>query len=136
MINYNYECNFKLKDENQITTWIKKCIAKEKASLSFINYIFCTDDYLYKLNTKFLKHYTYTDILTFDYSSNNRLSCDIFISIDRIKDNTEKYVVNFYSELHRVMIHGVLHCLGYDDKTLIEKKNMRKKEEELLNILN
>ncbi|WP_341652769.1 rRNA maturation RNase YbeY [Blattabacterium cuenoti] len=99
-----------------------------------INYIFCNDDYLFDLNQKFLKKNCYTDVLTFNYSINKCISGDIFISIDRIYDNSKRWNQFFMFELKRVMIHAVLHLLGYDDQNHIDKRIMKKKEEFYLNL--
>jgi rRNA maturation RNase YbeY len=117
------------------TSWIKTVIKKEKASLSEINYIFCSDNYLLSLNKQFLNHNTLTDIITFNNSfQKGVLTADIYISIDRVKENADKFNVLFQDEIHRVMIHGVLHLLGFKDKKPAEKALMRKKEEACLSL--
>lgn len=135
MIQFNYETNFKLSDEDSTGNWIKKCIEKEEGELGEINYIFCDDDYLHKINVEFLQHDTLTDIISFDYSLGKEVGGDIFISIERVKENAEEFNVSFENELHRVMIHGILHYLGFKDKTQEEKEVMRTKENECLEIL-
>jgi len=102
---------------------------KEKKGLSALNYIFCTDKRILDINRQFLKHNFYTDIITFDLSETDRIYAEIYISIDRIKENAKKLGFSFKSELHRVIIHGALHLCGYNDKTKVEKLNMREKEE-------
>lgn len=128
--------SFTLKDKTKIKKWIETIILKEKNKLGDINYIFCSDEYLYKMNVEFLKHKTYTDIITFDYcKEKGNVSGDIFISVDRVKENAKTYNTNFTNELHRVLAHGVLHLLGYKDKTKKEEELMRKIENKYLKTL-
>ncbi|MBL7873083.1 MAG: rRNA maturation RNase YbeY [Cyclobacteriaceae bacterium] len=116
-------------------SWIKAVIKKEKSLLSEINYIFCSDTYLLSLNQQFLNHNTLTDIITFTNSTQNGvLAADIYISVERVKENADKLGVLFEDEIHRVMIHGVLHLLGFKDKKPAEKALMRKKEEACLSL--
>ncbi len=116
-------------------SWIKTVIKKEKAILSEINYIFCSDKYLLSLNQQFLNHNTFTDIITFNNSTQKRiLAADIYVSVERVKENADKFNVLFEDEIHRVMIHGVLHLLGFKDKKVAEKALMRKKEEACLSL--
>ena len=129
MVNYNYEADFNLVDEDKLTNWILDAIKKEGYKIGDINYIFCTDEYLHKLNVEFLNHDTLTDIISFDYTVGKIIQGDIYISIDRVRDNAIDYGVDFKDELLRVMIHGVLHFCGYKDKTRDESKVMRAKEE-------
>jgi rRNA maturation RNase YbeY len=136
VITFNYETDFALDDEEQIISWIEKVIQKEGYKVGEINYIFCTDSYLHKINVEFLQHDTYTDIISFDYTLGKTISGDIYISIDRVKENAQEYSVSFTEELHRVMIHGILHYAGYKDKTEDEKTVMRNKENESVLILN
>lgn len=135
MIVYNYETDFKLKEEKKLSEWIGLCIKKEGYSIGEINYVFCTDAYLHKLNVEFLKHDTFTDIISFDYTIGKEISGDIFISIERVKENADKYNELFDNEMSRVLIHGILHYLGYKDKTKEEKMQMRAKENECLLLL-
>ena len=128
MISFNYETNFSLSDENKISLWISELFIAEKFKEGDINYIFCDDDYLHKLNVEFLNHDTLTDIISFDYSVGKIIQGDIFISIERVKDNASDFKVSFLEELHRVIIHGVLHFCGYKDKTDEDSKVMRSKE--------
>lgn len=128
MINFNYETDFELQSEETISKWIVDAIAYEKCKLEEINYIFCDDDYLYKLNVEFLKHDTLTDIISFDYSIGKIIQGDIYISVDRVRDNAEEYNVAFDEEMCRVIIHGVLHYCGYKDKSDEEARLMREKE--------
>lgn len=130
IINFHSENDFKLEQEEAIKDWIKKVIASEGKSLGEINYIFCDDDYLYKINLRFLKHDTYTDIISFDNTEEDELYGDIFISTDRVTENASEYNVDFSEELKRVIIHGILHLCGYKDKTESEATLMRQKEDE------
>ncbi len=122
------ECDFEAGSVSNLEPWIKTVITKENKTLGELNYIFCTDEYLLEKNQTFLNHNTYTDIITFDYSEENQISGDIFISIERVKENARKFAVEFETELKRVMIHGVLHLIGYKDKSEDEQKLMREKE--------
>lgn len=116
-------------------SWIRDVIKKEKASLSEINYIFCSDEYLHSLNQKFLDHNTLTDIITFSNSTKKGiLEAEIYISVPRVRENAQKFMVDFQDEMNRVMIHGVLHLLGFRDKKPTEKALMRKKEEACLSL--
>ena len=101
-----------------------------------INYIFCSDNYLHQINFQYLDHDTFTDIITFDQSDKDQIEGDIFISIDRVHENANERNISFVNELHRVMIHGILHLLGYNDKTPKEKQLMREKEDECLSLRN
>src|SRR5262245_19012513 len=113
--------------------WITAVIRRHRQKAGDINFIFCNDAYLKRMNTKYLDHRTYTDILTFDSSGGDgRISGDIFISVDRVRSNAGEYKSGFRDELHRVMIYGVLHLLGFDDATEAGKKRMRRLEEECL----
>lgn len=136
MIAFNYEIEFQLENEDKTSTWIQECVEKEGFELGEINYIFCDDDYLHKINLEFLQHDTLTDIISFDYTLGKLVGGDIFISIDRVKDNAKEFNTSFKNELHRVIIHGVLHYMKYKDKTEKEKQVMREKENTCLNILN
>jgi probable rRNA maturation factor len=131
---YN-EVRFKLKNPRKVSSWIKRVVEKEGASIKEINYVFCSDSYLLTLNQGFLRHNTLTDIITFDNSEEQSvLEGEIYVSIERIKENAKGYEVPFEDELSRVMIHGVLHLLGYKDKKPSEKALMRKKEEACLSL--
>lgn len=126
---HSEDVDFQLENEQQIIDWIKNTIQQEAKSATEISYIFCTDEYLYQMNLAYLNHDTYTDIITFDYTENSVVSGDIFISIDRVKENAIKFKTTFKNELSRVIIHGVLHLLGYKDKTPEQKQVMRSKED-------
>ena len=135
MINFNYELDFKLNYEIEISNWISSVISSEEFKQGEINYIFCDDDYLHKLNVEFLRHDSLTDIISFDYTVGKELHGDIFISVDRVKENANKFKVTFDEELNRVMVHGILHFCGFKDKSVDEKKLMREKENEYLSML-
>jgi probable rRNA maturation factor len=128
MITFNYETDFILQDEKKLSTWVLSVIKSEGFKEGEINYIFCDDDYLLKLNMEFLNHNTLTDIISFDYSIGKQIHGDIYISIDRVLDNSTKFKVEFLVELRRVMIHGILHYSGYKDKLKSDKEQMREKE--------
>ncbi len=128
MINFNYETDFSLSSEKNLSKWIVNVISSEGFKLEEINYVFCDDDYLHKLNVEFLSHDTLTDIISFDYSVGKIIQGDIFISIERVTDNAKDFGVSFNEELNRVLVHGVLHYCGYKDKTDSEAKVMRSKE--------
>lgn len=136
-INYfNEDIDFKHSEYAFLKNWLHKVVENEGKTISQINYIFCSDKYLLELNKEHLNHNYFTDVITFDYSEENNISGDIFISIDRIKENAEAYSVSFKNELSRVAVHGVLHLLNYDDKTPQEKKTMRNKEDFYLSLIN
>ena len=135
IINFNFEVNFNLENQDKLTSWIHSVIISEDRKEGEINYIFCNDEYLHKLNVEFLDHDTLTDIISFDYTVGKELHGDIFISIDRVIDNANDLDVDFVNELHRVMIHGILHYCGYKDKSREEKNIMRDKEDYYLKLL-
>lgn len=136
-INFHSEdISFTLVSKKKIRDWVTQAIQNEKLETGAISYIFCSDEYLHKMNVKYLNHDTYTDIITFDYSDNKLISGDLFISYDRIKQNAKSFKNSVKNELHRVMIHGVLHLCGYGDKTNEEKKIMRSKEDYYLHSRN
>ena len=133
---FNEDIDFSLAHPHIHAEWISSIIASHQYSLTEINYIFCSDEYLLQINQEHLKHDYYTDIITFDNSEEVKvIESDIFISIDRVKENAEDQNNSFEDELNRVMIHGVLHLLGYKDKTGEEKKEMREKEDACLSLL-
>ncbi len=111
---------------------IEAVLSNENRTLGEINYIFCSDEYLLNINKQYLKHDYYTDVISFDYSEDDIISGDIFISVDTVKDNAKEYDVEFEKELARVMVHGVLHFIGYKDKTDEDAKQMRQKENQYL----
>jgi len=134
MINFNYESEFKLTDEANFSNWISQVITSESYVLGEINYIFCDDEYLHKINLEFLNHDTLTDIITFDNTVSKTIYSDIFISIERVLDNAKDFEVSFEEELKRVVIHGVLHLCGYKDKLENDAALMRQKEDEKINM--
>jgi rRNA maturation RNase YbeY len=135
VITFNYETDFELDTEEKTSKWIQSVIENEDKNLGEINYIFCDDAYLHNINVEFLNHDDYTDIISFDYTMGKTISGDIYISVDRVKENAKTFGVSFENELHRVIIHGVLHYLGWKDKTAIEKTAMRNKENDCLLVL-
>lgn len=126
--------DFKLDHTNAIANWLFGLAKSENKSINHIEYVFCTDDYLLEINKKHLDHDYYTDIITFPISE-DPLEATIFISIDRVKDNANEFKVTFLNELHRVIAHGILHLLGYKDKTEEEAKEMRRQENNALEML-
>lgn len=130
MISFNYENDFELQNEEQLSSWISKVILSENKKEGEINYIFCDDEYLLSLNEQYLDHDTLTDIISFDYSVGNELHGDIFISTERVNENAIDFNVTFDEELKRVLIHGILHYCGYKDKSDADEQLMRSKEDE------
>ncbi|GLB48166.1 rRNA maturation RNase YbeY [Neptunitalea lumnitzerae] len=130
MINFHSECSFKISNEDTYFKWIEAIIASEDKLLGEVNYIFCDDEYLHKINVEYLDHDTLTDIISFDYTEGDIISGDIFISVERVEDNAKDFEVEFDTELLRVMAHGVLHYCGYKDKDDEASALMRSKEEE------
>lgn len=137
----NEKIKFELKGKLRIKKWIVKTIVTEKQQPGALNFIFCNDSFLLEINKKYLQHNYYTDIITFDYTEQadkktKIVSGDVFISIDRVKENAKGLGITFDNELKRVMIHGVLHLIGYADKAPADKKKMRKKEDNYLKQIN
>ena len=130
MISFNYETDFELSDETTISDWLSQVILSESKKEGDINYIFCDDEYLHKINVEYLDHDTLTDIISFDYSVGNELHGDIFVSVERVADNAKDFEVSFDEELKRVLVHGILHYAGYKDKSEEDELKMRQKEEE------
>jgi rRNA maturation RNase YbeY len=130
MINFHYETDFILENPSKYSDWIERVIFSESKNYGEVNYIFCDDDYLFKINVDYLDHDTLTDIISFDYSDKLNIQGDIFISVDRVKENAKLFKVSLENELRRVMAHGILHYCGYKDKTEEDSKIMRQKEEE------
>lgn len=128
MISFNYETDLQLDNEDQLSQWIFGAITNEGFSQGEINYIFCDDAYLLGLNIEFLDHDTLTDIISFDYTLGKLISGDVYISVERVRDNAKDFDVTFENEVGRVMIHGVLHYCGYKDKSEAEEAEMRLKE--------
>ena len=132
---YNVEdIDFQLVNPDLLSGWIEKTINTEGATLGAVSYIFCSDDYLHQMNVEYLNHDTLTDVITFPYND-NPIEGDIFISIDRVNDNAKDLNIAFNDELHRVMIHGVLHLCGYTDETDEQEAEMRQKEDKYLRML-
>ncbi len=143
MIKYNIEdIDFNLKQRRKLSAWINTVVLEESHRtnmvnglvLGDINFIFCSDEYLLKINKQFLNHDYYTDIITFDYSSDTLLSGDLFISVERVLENSKIYKTVFQEELRRVMIHGILHLMGYKDSTNEESQKMREAENGALSL--
>ena len=134
MISFNYEIDFELPNESQISKWLSNVILSENKKEGDINYIFCDDEYLLEINQQYLDHDTLTDIISFDYCVGNELHGDIFISIERVRENASDFDVKFEEELLRVMAHGILHYCGYKDKSEDDEKLMRQKEEDKIQL--
>jgi len=127
---FSEDISYTLKNKGLLRTWIKNTIIKEEFKLKELNFIFCSDNYLLSMNQDYLKHDTLTDVITFDNSENKReIVGDIFISLERIQENAQSFRVKTEDELHRVMIHGTLHLLGYADKGKEAKALMTDKED-------
>ena len=131
---FSVKTQFKLKNSRKTILWLSHISQIEGRELESITYVFCSDAYLAELNKKYLKHSTFTDILTFDYSDSNRINGEIYISIPRIRENARTFKQSFDSELRRVLSHGLLHLIGYNDRTKSQKAEMRRKEEACLSL--
>ena len=134
MIDFNYLNNFQLSNEQEVRGWLEFVLDEEDRELGEVSYIFCDDDYLYDVNVKHLKHNTLTDIISFDYSLGKVVSGDIYISVERVEENAKDRQIEFADELHRIMVHGLLHYIGYKDKSEAQRKTMRKKEDYYLSL--
>ena len=134
MIEYTVVGEFNLDDQQKISDWVLFTLDSEAKELGELNYIFCDDDYLHEINIKSLNHNTLTDIISFDYTLGVVVSGDIYISYERVKENSESLKQPFRDELHRVMIHGILHYCGYKDKLEADKLRMREKEDYYLSL--
>ena len=132
MIRFNFETHFTLSSKTFYKNWIKIIIKNECFKTGEINYIFCDDAYLLRINQQYLEHEEFTDIITFDYREGKTISGDIFISIERVKENAQIFGESFHDELLRVLSHGVFHLCGYKDKTKNEASKMRQKENEAI----
>ena len=128
--------DFELPEPSKVKQWISEVIIRRGKQVGNVNYLFCDDEYLLGVNRQYLDHDTYTDIITFDYVAGGLISGDIMISVDRVGENAVKFGVPFEQELHRVVIHGVLHLLGQGDKSHAEAAEMRRQEEEALALWN
>ncbi|TWJ03490.1 rRNA maturation RNase YbeY [Mucilaginibacter frigoritolerans] len=132
---FEEDISYKLKNKTAVRQWINETVLAEGFKLKELNYIFCSDDYLLQINQQYLDHDTYTDIITFDNSEKDKVIVgDIFISIERIRENALKFNITETNELHRVIIHGALHLLGYKDKSTADKQKMTFKEDFYLNL--
>lgn len=131
---FDEDIKFDLKGRALNNKWLKMVAESEIKKLGAINIIFCSDNYILDVNMKYLQHDYFTDIITFDYCENNVLNGDLFISIDSVRDNAEFYNTDFAEELNRVMVHGILHLIGYDDHTPEDIAVMRSKEDYYLNL--
>ena len=134
MIEYIYDTVFELEDEDFYTQWITTLVESRDCEVGELCYTFCSDEQLLRLNIEYLEHDTYTDIISFDYCEDYIISGEMFISVDRVRDNAAKLGISFRADLDRVMAHGVLHYLGYKDKTDEEAAQMREAEEEALSM--
>jgi len=134
---YTDDIDFILKAKRKIRDWLLTCAKKEKKEISSLSYIFCSDKKLLKINQRFLNHNTFTDTITFEYSSNNKnISGDVFISVERVIENSKLFQVKFEEEIKRVIVHGFLHLCGYNDKRALNKAEMKKKEDAYLRLYN
>jgi len=134
MIKFNYQKKYVLKNTKEIKNWISHTIFNLKKDVGDINYVFCDNEFITDINKKFLNHDYPTDIITFDYSDTKIINGEIYLSIEQIKQNSKTYNTNLTDELHRVIIHGILHLLGYKDKTKTEQLEMRTQEDYYLSL--
>ena len=135
MVNYYFEDTaFKLKAKTKIKNWLKLVAESEVYTLGNVSVIFCSDNYILDINQRFLQHDYFTDIITFDYTEGSKISGDLFISVDSVKENSIEYGTDFENELHRVIVHGILHLIGYDDHTDEDVRIMRSKENYYLSL--
>lgn len=130
---YNADTKFRLRNKKKLKNFFPYILEQENSKLERLAYIFCSDEYLLNMNKKFLQHNFYTDILTFETSTSQYIKAEIYISVDRIKDNSKFFGVSFKTEMLRVLIHGVLHLCGYNDHNNSQKSLMRKKEDFYIN---
>tara|TARA_B100000683_G_scaffold50211_1_gene47635 strand:- start:3149 stop:3568 length:420 start_codon:yes stop_codon:yes gene_type:complete len=131
---FHSECDFTLSKQDARSRWIINSIINEGKRVGGLSFVFCTDEYLLEKNIQFLDHDTYTDIITFDYCEGDIISGDIFVSVERVIENSNAFGVDFEDELDRVLIHGVLHLAGYQDKSKEEVNTMREKEDFYLSL--
>ncbi len=135
MVSYYFEdTDFRLKAKTRIKYWLKLVAESEVYRLGNVSVIFCSDNYILDINQRFLQHDYFTDIITFDYSEGDRISGDLFISVDSVRENSLEYGTEFEDELHRVIVHGILHLIGYDDHTEEDVRVMRAKENYYLSL--
>ena len=126
---YNEDVTYRLLYKERIRLWLLDAIKQEKKQVGNISFVFCSDEYLLEINRQYLSADYLTDVITFDFTEENNISGDVFISVDRVKENAKQYKQKYFHEMLRVIIHGVLHLLGYKDKTEEEIKQMREKED-------
>ena len=131
---HSEQITFSLPDEKAVANWLQDVCVSEGKNLSEVSYIFCSDEYLLEMNHQYLNHDYYTDVITFDYCKAEKVSGDVFISVDRVSDNAQNEGVSEQDELHRVMVHGLLHLLGYHDKQAADKEQMTAKEDFYLSL--
>lgn len=135
MINFFSEnVDYQINNSGDVKVWVAKSVENEAASLGFLNVVFCSDEYLLNINKQYLHHDYYTDIITFNHSEGKSLEGDIFISVERAAENAEKFTTDLDSEIKRLIIHGTLHLLGYDDRSAEDKKLMTSKEDYYLSL--
>ena len=133
-IQFHAECEFTLTGSSNRSDWLADIAKEEGRSIELINYIFCDDEYLHKINLEFLSHDNYTDIITFDYGLGKTLVSDIFVSVERVQENANEFKTSFDDELDRVLAHGLLHLCGYKDKSPEDQALMREKENYYLSL--
>lgn len=134
MIEFSYQTDFELPNANSYSDWLNQVVDANDADIESLGYVFCDDEFVHAMNKEHLNHDTLTDIITFDYGTEDLLEGEIYISVDRVKDNASEFNVEFVEELQRVMVHGLLHMLGYGDSTTEEKKVMRSLEEKYMQL--
>lgn len=132
---FNEDAGYRFRDKRLVARWIGQTIASEGMETGYISIIFCSDDYLLRINRQYLNHDYFTDIITFDCRDGYTLSGDLFISVDTVRENAREFGIPFQEEIRRVVIHGILHLCGYKDKTEAEAKTMRMKENHYLSVL-
>lgn len=135
MIEFSSQNAFELSNSELLSLWVTEIISLEDLELGDLSFVFCSDDFLYDMNKEYLQHDTLTDIITFDYRVGDLINGEVYISTDRVKENAADFKVSFEEELHRVIIHGVLHICGYDDLSKEEEEQMRSKEDWALSLL-
>lgn len=131
---FNEDLPYRLTQKSEIRNWLVTAVEDHQREVREVNYIFCSDHYLHQINKRFLRHDDFTDIITFDYAEDHRLRADVYISIERARENAATYNVSVPDEVHRLLIHGLLHLLGYADKSPTEQENMRQKEDYYLSL--
>jgi len=134
MIEFSYQTDFELKEEKVYVDWLAQVADSNDAVVESLGYVFCDDEFVFSMNVEHLNHDTYTDIITFDYGSESVLEGEIYISVDRVRDNASQFGIEFHIELKRVMVHGLLHMLGYGDHTPEEKEVMRSLEDKFIGL--